>query len=79
MLVLAKSIEGREFLYNAYTARRVPRASAEKIRDALNRARWALKPGEVWYIHEVDQYDKAYIYASDQYFRIYRGQVYTCK
>lgn len=73
MLVLAKSIEGQEFLYNARSARRVSARSADKIRDAVNEVRWNLKEGEIWHLHEVDEYDNAFYYAERQSFTIRNG------
>jgi hypothetical protein len=75
MLVLAKSIEGQEFLYSARSARRVSARSAEKIRDAINAARWNLNEGEVWHLHEVDEYDNAFFYAERQSFTIRKGVI----
>lgn len=73
MLVLAKSIKDQEFFYNARSAHKVSKAKAEFIKNELNRLEWKLSEGEVWYIHEVDQYDTAYDYASYQKFFIRNG------
>lgn len=75
MKVIAKSRKGAEFFYKAETARKVSERSAEKILIILNDMRWRLEDNEVWYIHEVDQYDKAYWYAQDQAFTIRNGVV----
>lgn len=76
MLVLARSPEGKEFLYSSSSAHSVPKASANKIRDTLNRIRYKLKDGEVWHLHEVGQYDLAYEYGQCQSFRIRTGHIY---
>lgn len=68
MLVVAKSLKGQEFLYNARSAHAVPKTSAKKICQALNDIKYQLKESEVWYLHEVDQYDIAYIFADGQKF-----------
>ena len=75
MLVVAKSVKGQEYLYGARTAHRVPKASARKICDALNNEGWKLNGGEVWWIHEIDQYDSAYEYSEWQKFSIRNGSI----
>ena len=75
MTVIAKSMKGREFLYKADTARKVSKRSAETILKVLNEMRWRLNDDEVWHIHEVDEYDKAYYYAERQAFTIRNGVV----
>lgn len=75
MLVIAKSIAGREFIYNAASARKVSKSSAETILKVLNDMRWRLKDGEIWHIHEVDEYDNAFYYAQRQAFTIRKGVV----
>ena len=68
MLVVAKSLKGQEFLYNARSSHAVPKTSAKKICQALNDIRYELKDDEVWHVHEVDQYDIAFLYAEGQKF-----------
>ena len=75
MLVIAKSVEGKEFLYKAETARKVSARSANTILSVLNDMKWRLSDGEVWCIHEVDEYDAAYFYAQRQAFTIRKGIV----
>ena len=75
MKVIAKSVKGREFLYKADTARKVSNRSAETILKVLNEMKWRLNDNEVWYIHEVDEYDNAYYYAQRQAFTIRNGIV----
>lgn len=75
MLVIAKSVKGHEYLYKAHTARKVSARSAEKILNVLNDMRWNLEENEVWHIHEIDQYDRAYDYAEMQAFTIRKGIV----
>lgn len=76
MLVVAKSVKGREYLYNAKTAHKVPIKNAEKICEVLNDCKFCLNDGEIWFVHDVDQFDDAYTYASFKKF-IYKknGQV----
>lgn len=75
MLVLAKSIQGREYLYNPKSARAVSARSAETIKEIANHVRYLLKDGEVWHVHTVDRYDTAFQYAQFQRFTIRNGLV----
>lgn len=75
MLVIAKSVKGKEFLYKANTARKVSARSANTILSVLNEMKWRLSDDEVWHIHEVDEYDNAYWYAQRQAFTIRNGVV----
>ena len=73
--VLAKSVKGHEFLYDARSARMVSDRSAERICEIANSVRYLLKDNEVWHVHEVDRYDRAYDYAQFQKFTIRNGLV----
>lgn len=77
MLVIAKGIKGAEFMYNPKTAHKASKASAKKIIDVLNRARYQLKDGEIWHIYNVGDpcYDNGAAYATEQKFTIYKGVV----
>jgi len=68
MKVVAKSVKGKEFFYNAESAHKVSDRSAWKIASALNNVHYDLKEGEVWHVHDVDEYDKAYLYGMAQAF-----------
>ena len=73
MLVVAKSQKGAEFLYAPESAHQVAKAHAAQVRDMLNFVGWELKEGETWFLHEVDQYDDAFCYASAQRFTWSKG------
>ena len=73
MLILAKSVKGQEFLYSKRSAHKVPKTSADKICEALNKINYDLKNGETWFKHEVTNYDDAYIFAETQAFRVSKG------
>ena len=75
MKVLAISQKGHEFLYNPRTAHEVSERSAKAIMNICNQHSYQLKEGQTWHIHEIDRYDTAYIYATDQEFRIRKGIV----
>ena len=68
MKVVAISRKGEEFLYQYKTAHKVPKTKAEEYCKVLNDIRYNLKDGEVWAIHDVDRYDRAYGYAEEQEF-----------
>lgn len=79
MLVLAASVKGHEFMYRANTARKVSARSAEKICAVCNSVGYQLKQNEVWHIHDVNEYDPAFVYASGQSFTIRNGIVRDCR
>ena len=79
MIVLAKSCAGQEYLYSAKSAHAVPKSSARKIMDALNKARFDLREGEVWHLHETGTYDDATYYAETQKFSIRKGAIYETR
>jgi len=76
MKIVAKSIKGQEFLYNAKSAHRVSERSANLICKALNEAKYNLKEGEVWHVHDIDRYDTAYQYVDYQAFTRRNGKLY---
>ena len=66
MLVLAKSAAGHEFLYVGESAHKVAKKSADKIAAILNDLRYDLKEGQIWFPHEIDEYNTAaWIYAAE--------------
>lgn len=69
MTVVAKSVAGQEFLYDPRSAHAVEKHKAKAICDKLNELKYLLNnDNEVWYVHEVDQYDTARVYAEEQRF-----------
>lgn len=54
---IAKTIEGREFVYNKSSQMFVSEASASDICKALNGAKWQLKDGEKWFVYDVEYGD----------------------
>ena len=75
MTIIAKTTEGREFMYSSRSAHAVPKASARKICDICNEYKYRIEDGEKWHIYEIDEYDKANYFASIQHGRVYRGVV----
>lgn len=54
--IIAKTIKGKEFIYSKMDSYRVSKASADKVCEALNGARWNIKGDEVWKVYTVDSY-----------------------
>ena len=75
MKILAISVKDHEYAYKPETAHKVPVRSAQIICDVCNAYNFKIKPGECWFIHDVDQYDIAYDYATFQSFTIRKGIV----
>jgi len=75
MKVIAKSAEGHEYYYSASSAHKAPVKRVNEICKALNLVRYQLKDGEVWYVHDVDEYDAAYDYAQFQSFGFNKGNL----
>lgn len=75
MLVLAKSLKGREFYYNVRSAHQVSKASAHKIADILNSKPFVVD-NMVWAVHDVGYLQEAYAFGEKQAFRIRKGIVY---
>ena len=75
MLIIAKTVKGKEYYYGVKTAHKVSMAGSEKILEVLNRVRYQLGDGQTWHIYEIDRYDTAYDYAEFQKFTIRKGIV----
>lgn len=77
MKVIAKTIIGREYMYNARTARKVSARSAAVILEAVNQHKYLLDTAEneIWHIYDVDEFDNAFYYAQSQSFTIRNGIV----
>ena len=53
---IAASVKGKEFLFDKSRMIAVPKTSAQKIADALNKLNYKLKVGETWFVHNNDSY-----------------------
>ena len=73
--MIAKALEGQEFLYNPNTAHEVPKSSAKAICAALNEAGYKLKPGEVWHVYDCDEYTRRWTNAGALAFAKRNGYV----
>ena len=77
MKILAKTVQGREYMYSARSARKVSARSAQYILNVVNKAGFLLdrEKGEIWHIYDIDEYDTAYDYALFQSFTVRKGIV----
>lgn len=74
MLVLAKSLKGRDFYYSPRSAHRVSKRSAKTIAGILNENLNVVDNFE-WTTHEVGNLSEAYAWAESQSFVIRKGIV----
>lgn len=74
MLVLAKSLKGRDFYYSPRSAHRVSKRSAKTIAGILNEKVNVVDNFE-WTTHEVGFLSEAYAWAESQSFVIRKGIV----
>lgn len=70
MIIVARAVKGKEFLYSAASAHRVAEKKAQKIADALNKAQYGITPEQVWFVYDVGMYDNAYAYGEMQGFQM---------
>lgn len=75
MIIIAKAAKGAEFFYDAMSAHKAPKTSAQAITDALNRIQYDLKPGQVWHVFDVYGDTNAATYASRQAFKRRNGNI----
>lgn len=73
--MIAKTMEGQEFVYSRKSAHSVPISSAAKICKALNDARYKLNPGECWHVYDCEGYEMDYTAAGYQKFCIRNGRI----
>lgn len=78
MIILAKTIPGKEFIYSVHSAHKVSKASAKTILKIVNEFRFTLKETEIWHLYHIDEYDSAFVIAQRQAFTIRKGIVKAC-
>ena len=76
MKMIAKAIEGKEFMYNRNTAHKVSDRGAAAICAALNERRYQLKDGEIWHIYDCGAYETEYTSAGYLSFTRHNGYLY---
>lgn len=74
--IIAKTIEGKEFVYSRKSAHAVSAAGAEAIRKTLNDNKYQLKDGEKWHVYDVGAWEPEYMGAAYQSFTRRKGYVY---
>ena len=74
MKILAKSIKGKEFIYDASTAGRVSARNAQKVCDIVNNYKSILgcSEDEVYHVYDVYECDNAYYYAMNRRFILHK-------
>mgnify|MGYP006864418359 CR=1 FL=1 len=76
MKMIAKTIAGKEYMYNPKSAHAVSAAGAAQICQVLNEKRWRLnKPEEKWHIYDCGWYEQEYTEAGSQSFYRRRGVI----
>ena len=75
MIIVARVVKDKEYLYDARSSHEVPKASAKVICDSLNAAKYKLDENYIWKVMEVDKYDMAYDYGRLQFFKKYKNQI----
>lgn len=73
--MIAKTIDGKEFVYSQEDAYEVSDAGAKEICAALNRMKWDLKDGQKWHIYDLGWYEREYTNAGYQKLTRYRGTI----
>ena len=58
---IAKTIIGTEFLHSKKDCFFAPAASAQKMCDLMNEAKYRLKDGETWCVYDYDWSDEMYV------------------
>lgn len=75
---IAIAVKGHEFLFSKASMIAVPTRTAQKIADALNRVRYKLKEGHIWWVFDNDSYYNDYIteqikcYSSKRNLKVYK-------
>lgn len=57
MIVIAKTVTGKEFFHSVREMYEVPKTSASLICDVMNNARFRLKEGEAWHVYDEYMYE----------------------
>lgn len=57
MLVVAKTIKGKEYYHSIHEMYEVSKRSADKICEIMNNVKWNLKDGEAWHVYEESMYE----------------------
>ena len=78
--MIAKTIEGKEFMYSRVEAYEVSNAGAEEICKAMNEKRWRLdKPEEKWNVYDLGWYEREQTQAGAQKLSRRKGIIYVTR
>lgn len=78
--MIAKTVEGKEFMYSRVEAYEVSNAGAEEICKALNEKRWHLdKPEEKWHVYDLGWYEREQTQAGVQKLGRRKGSIYVTR
>lgn len=77
--IIAKTIDGKEFMYSRASAHAVSASAAEEICKVLNENAWGIKPGEKWHIYDVGEWELSYMGAAYQKFTRRKGVIREVK
>lgn len=75
--IIAKTIEGKEYVYSRKSSYSVSKAGADAICKAMNENRYQLKAGEKWHVYEVGDWELDYMSAGYQQLTRRKGSVYV--
>lgn len=57
MMVIAKTVKGKEYFHSTREMYEAPKRSAEKICEIMNSEKWNLKDNETWHIYNETLYE----------------------
>ena len=57
MIVIAKTVTGKEFFHSVREMYEVPKTSASLSCDVMNNVRFRLKEGEAWHVYDEYMYE----------------------
>ena len=78
--MIAKTTEGKEFMYSRVEAYEVSNAGADEICKVLNEKRWRLdKPEEKWHVYDLGWYERDYTQAGVQQLGRRKGSIYVTR
>lgn len=74
--IIARTIEGAEYIYSGPSVHAVAARSAKQICEMLNNAGYKLTlPGEKWHVYEMTNYGTEYTAAKWQKFALRNGRL----
>ena len=74
-MMIGKTIEGAEYMYNRDECYAVSDRSAKRICATLNEIRWRLDGKQKWHVYDFDEYKAMYTAAGTQAMTLYKGEV----